>query len=312
MEMLLEGDIWSQVNNLLTSKIKKKACIAYVTSTKLKLHKGDVLITDASDYCIKQGQTSAKALAQYFKGGVLILSNPGLHSKLLWTDRFLVIGSANLSESSAGRLREASVVTYDENLRSQANAFCYNVEKGSKLLSEKDIKTKLKIKVIKNKFNPSTKAIFRTVTFGDKCWFIPVYLLTPREEEKYGEYLEKREQEVSIKENIDEEGINSMYVAGKSRFAKHAKVGDRVVLRFYGSKNKAKSELYPPCTIFRKEVRNGLTWFFYDYRMVEKQKVSWSKFQKLASKGELTKNLDNRKLELSKEDVIKLRPLWKK
>ena len=112
MEQFLTGDIWKGVNKLFAKRQKKIACIAYVTSDKLKLTKGDILICDASNFAIKFGMTSiAKTLDTYFKNGVELYSKENLHSKLLLTDKFLVIGSANLSKNSAEILTESSVVT---------------------------------------------------------------------------------------------------------------------------------------------------------------------------------------------------------
>src|ERR1035437_1145037 len=111
MEQFLTGDIWKEVNKLFVKRQKKTACIAYVTSDTLQLTKGDTLICDASDYEIKFGATSAKVLDTYFKKRVTILSNQNLHSKLLLTNSFLVIGSANLSNRSADTLVESAVVT---------------------------------------------------------------------------------------------------------------------------------------------------------------------------------------------------------
>jgi hypothetical protein len=114
MEQLLSGDIWAQVNKILKKEKEKIACIAYVTSAELQLTKGDTLICDASTYSIKCGTTSATTLNKYYKRGVKIYCNQQLHSKLLLTDNFLVIGSANLSESSAKNLVESSIVTYND------------------------------------------------------------------------------------------------------------------------------------------------------------------------------------------------------
>jgi phosphatidylserine/phosphatidylglycerophosphate/cardiolipin synthase-like enzyme len=143
MEQFLTGDIWKEVNKLLTKRQKKIACIAYVTSDKLELTKGDILICDASTFAIKFGETSAKTIETYFNRGIKVFSNQQLHSKILLTDTFLVIGSANLSKSSAERLTESSIITDSDVLISQAKAFCHNLTEESTLLGEKDIQTLL-------------------------------------------------------------------------------------------------------------------------------------------------------------------------
>lgn len=122
MDQFLTGDIWGKVNKLITGKTKKIACIAYVTSEKLYLSKGDVLVCDASEFAIKFGQTSAVTLQNYFNRGIAIYSNSQLHAKLLLTETFLAIGSANLSKSSAEKLTESSVRFHNES-KTQSHIF---------------------------------------------------------------------------------------------------------------------------------------------------------------------------------------------
>lgn len=88
------------------------AAISYVgvsASEVLPLRKGDFLICDASERAIKQGVTSAKSLAAYLRIGVKVFSHEGLHSKVLATESFAWVGSANASGNSRDNLTEASV-----------------------------------------------------------------------------------------------------------------------------------------------------------------------------------------------------------
>lgn len=88
------------------------AAISYVgvkASEVLPLRKGDFLICDASERAIKQGVTSAKALASYLRIGVKVFSHEGLHSKVVATESFAWVGSANASRNSRDNLTEASV-----------------------------------------------------------------------------------------------------------------------------------------------------------------------------------------------------------
>jgi hypothetical protein len=88
------------------------ASISYVgtkASEVLPLRKGDFLICDASERAIKQGVTSAKSLAAYRRKGVRVFSHEGLHSKVVATEQFAWVGSANASGNSRDNLTEASV-----------------------------------------------------------------------------------------------------------------------------------------------------------------------------------------------------------
>jgi hypothetical protein len=105
---------WTAITKDVARKRREPivAAISYVgvkASEVLPLRKGDFLICDASERAIKQGITSAKALAAYLRLGVRVFSNEGLHSKVVATESFAWVGSANASGNSRGRLTEASV-----------------------------------------------------------------------------------------------------------------------------------------------------------------------------------------------------------
>lgn len=173
MEQFLTGDIWKKVNKLFIKREKKTACIAYVTLENLHLSKGDILICDASDYEIKFGATSAK-VNSYFKKGVLIYSKQDLHSKLLLTNSFLAIGSANLSNKSVDTLVESVIVTENNILLSQATAFCNNLKNEATLLTRAHLDRILKIKVVKRPLNqaqnPRRGAYNLETGFGMFLW----------------------------------------------------------------------------------------------------------------------------------------------
>lgn len=124
MEKLITEDIWKEVNNLISQHSSKKtACISYVSTSNLNLVKGDVLICDASENSINQGHTSIKALKTYIELGVEIFSLGELHSKLLISDKYIVIGSANLSENSAENLIESAIITDNKALINESTIF---------------------------------------------------------------------------------------------------------------------------------------------------------------------------------------------
>ena len=88
------------------------AAVSYVgvrAPEVLPLRKGDFLICDASAKAIKQGVTSAKSLASYLRLGVQVFSYEGLHSKVVASEKFAWVGSANASGNSRDNLIEASV-----------------------------------------------------------------------------------------------------------------------------------------------------------------------------------------------------------
>src|SRR6266542_2833820 len=208
MDRFLTGDIWKEINKLTKQEKIKKAAIAYVTSSNLKLTKGDILICDASISAIKNGVTSAKIIYSYFKGGVKVYSKGGLHAKLLLTDSTLTVGSSNLSTNSAKSLIESSIVTYSSNLLSNAQAFFHNLIKESILLTEYDMDDLLKIKVIKRPYKPTIKSRTRRLKFGNRYWIISTHELSDRIDSREREFIEKAKNVISRSEKIKKGNIN--------------------------------------------------------------------------------------------------------
>jgi phosphatidylserine/phosphatidylglycerophosphate/cardiolipin synthase-like enzyme len=88
------------------------AAVAYVSSDAIvAFGAGDTLITDATDDAISAGQTRASVLDEAFRRGATLYSCPDLHAKVLVFRGTAVIGSCNLSASSANTLTEAAWVT---------------------------------------------------------------------------------------------------------------------------------------------------------------------------------------------------------
>lgn len=285
--------------------------LAYVTSDKLELTKGDTLICDASTFAIKFGETSAKTIETYFNRGIKVFSNQQLHSKILLTDTFLVIGSANLSKSSAERLTESSIITDSDVLISQAKAFCHNLTEESNLLSEKDIQTLLKIEVVKRPFKPTTNSKIRQKKFGNQYWFVSAFPLKEKAYDKIKDNVEKTTTSISKTTKIDEDDISFLRWRAKTEFSETAKEGDQIILRFNNS-DKTRSYIYPPSTILKKQVVDGFTYFYHDNRNSEESKISWTKFQAFLKTIVLEKNITTRSKTILENDVKKLKPLWKK
>jgi PLD-like domain len=309
MERFLTGDIWKEVNKLFMKGQNKIACIAYVTSDKLELSKGDTLICDASTFAIKFGETSAKTLSMYFLRGVKILSNHSLHSKLLLTDKFLIIGSANLSKNSAEKLTESSIVTDNDILISQAKVFCYNLTKESTLLTTQDIDKLLKIEVVKRPFKPTTKSKIRQKKFGDKYWFISASPFSERTYNKIKDNVEPTLAKIAERENIEEENIRFLRWRTKTKFSNLAKEGDQIILKL-DNHEKTRCYIYPPSTILERNVLAGFVYFYYDSKDSEKSKIGWTKFKAGVKKIELEKPITPRTKLISKADVEKLKLLW--
>ena len=125
------------------------AAISYVgvkAPEVLPLRQGDFLICDASERAIKQGVTSAKALGWYLRAGVQVFSHEGLHSKVVATETFAWVGSANASSNSRDNLTEASVRIEGPACRASFN-WAYSLATEDTELSAKDVRGLAKLPV---------------------------------------------------------------------------------------------------------------------------------------------------------------------
>src|SRR5262245_57157214 len=111
MQRVLSSDLWKSITVQARQARRKRAAIAYVTKDLIGLRKGDALIVDASVYAVRNGETSAIVLSKLHGRGVAVYDCPRLHAKLLLWDDVAVIGSGNMSNSSAGGLVEAGIIT---------------------------------------------------------------------------------------------------------------------------------------------------------------------------------------------------------
>lgn len=123
----IEDGIWTRLTNAA------KACrgaavvaVAYFSegaATLLPLPKGSRLVVDASEATVKSGQTCPADLLKLHNKRVRIFSVQNLHAKVYVFGSHAFIGSANVSNSSASRLKEAVLRTTDRGAVKEARAW---------------------------------------------------------------------------------------------------------------------------------------------------------------------------------------------
>jgi hypothetical protein len=124
---LLTADIWKSI----TSAAKRSRKPSYVAvayfgqgaSKLLPLRTDSRLVVDASENAVKSGQTHPADLKLLQKRGVIIYSVPNLHAKIYVFDDIAVVGSANVSNRSAGMLIESVLRTTDARIVRSAKSF---------------------------------------------------------------------------------------------------------------------------------------------------------------------------------------------
>ena len=140
---IVRGDVWG---NRSVIEAAKKArvrmfCVAYVTQARDNLFRaGDVLVCDVSRKAVSCGETDPNFLLKLFQKGVAIYSCEGLHAKCAVFDSVVLLGSANMSESSANLLVELAVLQRDSELAMKVQAFIGGLSNSAEKLSEKVLK----------------------------------------------------------------------------------------------------------------------------------------------------------------------------
>jgi hypothetical protein len=105
---------------------RSDAAVAYFgqgASRLLPLRRGSRLVVDASEMAVRSGQTHPGDLVALQNKGVRIFSVPNLHAKVFVFGSTVYVGSANVSNRSAGHLVEAMVRTTDKTTVRTARAF---------------------------------------------------------------------------------------------------------------------------------------------------------------------------------------------
>jgi len=113
---IVTGDIWANktVRQIIMEAKSRIYCVAYVTRyLPWMFGDGDIILCDASRNAVAAGETDPHVLRQILKKGARIYSLPALHVKCAILGEHSLVGSANLSESSARVLTEVAVLRKD-------------------------------------------------------------------------------------------------------------------------------------------------------------------------------------------------------
>ena len=123
----IEKRVWARLR-VACRKCRRPAVVAVAYFAKgaaklLPLKKGSLLVVDASESSVKNGQTCPAELLQLQKKHVRIFSVHNLHAKVYVFGGQAFIGSANASQSSSAKLIEAVVRTTDSEAVKSARRF---------------------------------------------------------------------------------------------------------------------------------------------------------------------------------------------
>ena len=283
MNELLSDNLWTTIKHLAKKSPSKRAAVAYVTSEEfVKFGDGDVLITDASDHAVSAGHTKAELLAKAFKRGAKLYSLPGLHAKVLLLGGTAVIGSANLSETSANDLVEAAWVTDTPAAVGMATSFIQQLVTQSNEIDKKFLDRILKIRVKINPIPGGKSARPRKVKIPKhRTWIVGVHELVndfPAEHEAIDRGITTAEEKVTRSSSA----VSWIRWTGNFRFRIEAKEGDTVIQIWSRNGAKKPSAVYRHAPILLRQDEDICTRFFVeDFKDCDEASITWGEFKKL-------------------------------
>lgn len=309
MDIILTGNIWKQVAARTNATKRRLTAVAYVSSDRhLKLRRNDVLICDASERAIKTGETSAPVLQSLFRRGVEIRSRPDLHAKVAVLGRHVLIGSCNLSASSAEDLTELALLTDRKQVVAQATAFIHGLRETSEEIDDAFLRRILKIKVRPARRH-GRKRQGKTTRFGDKVWLVSVRQLADDSFPNEQHFVEKAEKKADTLVADNDSTVSWIRWTGKARFRSVARPGD-IVVQIWESLSGKRTTVFAPCPIIlRQDVAHWTR--FYVAEPGDCLSLSWERFKREAKKHGLSRISKDSVRELNPREVLLVEGLWR-
>jgi len=275
--------MWPETARLARKAKVRQAAIAYVTTETVTFGKGDFLIVDASPRAIGCGETTASVLLAARRRGASIYSCDNLHAKVLVLDGQAVIGSANLSQTSAGTLRECAVLTRDPALVGEARSYLQQLKESSNLLTEAELKALTLLPVVRTGGRGHGQQGARrrpTPVLGRRRWMLGT---TPLNEKTLSaddtRVHERALNRLAAKLEKDRDDLEFIRLRGTNMMRRAARVGDRFIDVHGSGSQTNRLHVQPPCAILAREDSQDSTFFYYDAEEAErKQKLGKTSF----------------------------------
>jgi hypothetical protein len=278
MDQLLTDNIWKAVAPIARACNRRIAAVAYVSAgNHLRFKAGDTLVCDASDSAVACGETSATVLAGLSKKRVHLYSRAGLHAKVVVIGSKALIGSTNLSDASATRLREAALLTARPTVVSQAKVFVHLVKNEAREIDPKFLARILKIKVVRRPGVRAPRRIHQK-QLGSRLWVVRVSELHPdryQDEEQYVARAIADVRRIAGDDSIEPEWLR---ITGASRFRREAGPGDTVVQLWAGGDGR-RITVWPPAALLLRQDQRRWTRFYYDPNE-DLEEMPWTQFER--------------------------------
>jgi len=282
VDTILTGNIWKQIAPQAKAAKHRLVAVAYVSTDKhLAFKRNDVLICDASDRAIGAGETSARLLQKLARKGVEVRSRPDLHAKVAVLGSCALIGSCNLSASSAEDLTELALLTDRTQVVAQATAFFHALRESSEEIDNDFLRRILKIRVRPAR-RRGPKRRGKATRFGNRLWLMGVRQLADDSFPKEQLLADMAEKKAKTLVADKDKTISWIRWTGKGRFRFVARPGDRVV-QILKSLSGKRTTVFAPCPIIlRLDVAHWTR--FYVSEPEDCRSMSWERFKKETKK----------------------------
>ncbi len=310
-QRLVSDAIWSDITKLAKAAAVRRAAIAYVTDlTSIRFRAGDTLVVDASNNAIASGSTDASTLSKVMSAGTDVYSIHGLHAKVIRLDNIVVVGSGNLSRRSRDELIEAAIISDDEKLVAQVDAFIDALCKSGTRLTEKSIERLLRIPVVQRTGSGGIRE-HDVPTTETAVWILGLPEMDVDADE---EAVAQQMIEVEREEGRDVE-VNEFYWQKTGRFAKLAKAGDLVISVYrptYSDRSPGKIKVFRPMWIKRiiPGGKNRDVGFVTAMpKSIAREKLAWPRFRTMAALAGVSVKPDGG-IQLTAGQWSRLRAQW--
>ena len=285
MQKILSNGLWKTIRAQARKAKRRKTAIAYVTKDLIGYKRGDVLVTDASERAISSGETNAKLLRTLSKRGVCLYHCGDLHAKVLLFDDVAVIGSGNMSNSSAGVLVEAGVITDHASTVSGVASFIEQLIRQSDELLLPRIAQLCKIKVVRwGGRGAGAKKKHRTniAPIGNRTWLVGVYELIKEPTPAERKSINQATHVLNTRLNLSEDDFDWLRWSGRSRFAMECREGDSLI-QIWRSRRAVKhpSEVLSVTPVLLRQKAESGARFYMKNIKGDYAKMSWGNFKRL-------------------------------
>ena len=260
----ITGDVWADTEVVtLARKAKTRLyCVAYVTQISHALFRaGDILICDSSRKAIACGETNPVFLKSLIKMGVQVYTCDALHAKCAVWDDMVLMGSANMSESSSSRLVELSVLEKNQSLADQVAYFIMHlIEDGvAEKLSLEALQKLAKIWATERR--PWQSGLQRRKSAkvplkahkGHYCRFVTVCSRDNGLRGVTDEDIAQSEAKASAKVEASSVPLRSRevdwYCTSDKEISKKLRTGDSIIVVEYPSSKATRANVFGPCTV---------------------------------------------------------------